>query len=181
MFLHLTSQIIEALRPYVSEKVVVDLGAGDMRLTALCARKLGAARVLAVDKEFGGVPRGRGVVPHPWLPRTTVLRSYFADVRADICVADLALVSWPANHAMPGLVHLLSCAKVVAYIGRNDAEDGTACGPRDLFEHMLSRDLLAVVEHADNDLVIVGALIPAGARRAPSKPEADGFAAWGAT
>lgn len=148
---------LECLRTFVAGREVTDLGAGDCA-NAMRIRRLGASKVIAVDKEtvITGVSIGRG-------PRSIVCeRSYFDGYWEPI---DVAFLSWPPNWHCPGLVQAIDRASIVAYLGKNT--DGSACGWRDLWEHLRGRSVLAECPHRRNTLIVYGA----GCSARPLLPE----------
>ena len=139
---HLTDAQTKALRNAVHGKVVADLGCGHGRLSATMT-DLGATTVHAVDKEDFRV-RHPHVVWH---------RSYFQhwDHPKDI---EVAVLSWPINNSLVGLVTLLHRFPYVVYLGKNT--EGSACGNPDLFRYLSGRESLLCVTDRRNTLVHYG-------------------------
>ena len=130
----------KALRPFVHERIVHDLGAGDLSLARVLL-KLGAREIVAVDKE---TPRARPP------DKIKVVKSPFqAYTPGDL---DVAFLSWPANYYLRGLIRLLQKAKTVVYLGKNT--DGTACGFDEMFAYLTKRQVAAHVPHPDNTLIV---------------------------
>jgi hypothetical protein len=131
----------EALREFVKDKQVHDLGAGDLTLS-IELLTLGARLVVAIDKEahLGASP-----------PGIVTVKTYFEDYAFPI---DVAFMSWPRNTMDFGLVRLVSGASVVAYLGKNT--DGTACGYPLLWNHLRNRKVLAHVPDRTNTLIVYG-------------------------
>lgn len=153
---------VKALRPFVAGRVVHDLGAGDMEKARLLLH-LGAEKVHAVEK-----------APYPFsLPlRIERHEMYFKDYRP--AEVDVALLSWPANHMMEGLLPLLVKAKTIIYLGKNT--DGTSCGFPALFVYLTIRRLLVHKPHPTNTLIIVGE--PLRKPRTPEHEELAGIRAY---
>jgi hypothetical protein len=131
-----------AIKMYVKDRRVHDLGSGDFALSAVL-HEMGA-KVTAVDYQTweGGsrVPAG-----------VEFVQSRFKDFVGDI---DVAFVSWPANNMNQGLVELLQKATKVIYLGKNT--DGTACGNPELFRYLSTRRLHAYLPDRHNNLLVVG-------------------------
>lgn len=170
----------EVLRRFVAGRVVHDLGAGaGAGACALC--ELGASKVVAVDELYRDDPEvrqhidavsyvaGRG----GWT--LVVQAEEFLDLLKRVEVGqetiDVAFVSWPVNRFVPELLALCAAARVVCYLG--SCTDGNACGCPELFEHFLSRELLAEVPHRANTLLVLGDRLPAP--RAPTGEEYAGL------
>lgn len=129
------------LAPFVRDRVVHDLGAGDLTLSHSLA-ELGAKCVVAVDKEE---------MPSPADPRIVRVRRAFRDHRDQI---DVAFLSWPwaPGSATADLVEIVARTKTVAYLGKNS--DGSACGAPFLFELFSRRRLVAYVPEVPNTLCV---------------------------
>lgn len=139
----LTPEMEALLVPHVAGKVVWDLGAGDLGYSKLLV-KLGASRVLAVEKER---------IRQPNHPGIELVLKRFHELDPDHI--EVAFLSWPANHSSPGLAHLLSKSDVVIYLGSNT--DMSACGTPDLFlHHLCGRELLGHAPHRRNTMLIYG-------------------------
>lgn len=138
----LTPEMGEILRPHIAGVEVWDLGAGDLvysrRLLAL-----GAKSVVAVDKS-----------EMPEDPTVKRVWAYFKDVAVPEGGIAVALVAWPQNTPLHGLVDILTRCRKVVYLGSNT--DGNACGNTGLFSHFLSRQVLAHVPYRRNSLVVYG-------------------------
>ncbi len=144
---------VETLAPFVRNKVVHDLGAGNLALSKALL-SMGARQVIAVDKEaVKGVHDQRTqAVPQ----RIQVVQRYFAQYQEPI---DTAFVSWPANNVSSdnALVKLLRRAERVIYLGKNT--DHSMCGTPVLFGHLVCRKLLAYAPQRENTLIVYGPLI----------------------
>jgi len=145
---------VKALWPYVKGRRVHDLGAGMCIETRMLAR-LGAARVVAVDKER---------MPMVAAARIEQRRCYFADLTPIEPKLDVAFVCWPQNYRAPGLAYLCGQANTVVYVGKNT--DGTACGSVDLFSTLLDRKVEVYLPERRSSLIIYGAYLGAGCPRA---------------
>lgn len=131
---------LKALGPLVHGKVIHDLGAGDLGL-ALELLKLGAAKVIAIDKEYNRTSFED--VP----PEIELRHQYFQDMHDEI---DTAFVSWPANYDN-GLLRVLMQTKTIIYLGKNT--DGSACGIPDLFRYLATRKVDTHVPSRYNTLI----------------------------
>ena len=119
------------LRRLVSGRAVYDLGAGFCGLAAWLRPY--AERIVAVDK-----------APMPPVYGIVQVQAYFVDW-APTEPIDIALLSWPVNHRMPGLIEILEEAGTVIYRGENDL--ASACGDAGLFRYLSGREVLAHYEH----------------------------------
>lgn len=154
---------LQLVRERVLGAEVYDLGAGDCRL-ARYLKRLGAARVVAVDKEplprrVAGVELEQGYF-HEWVTR--------APARLPV-----VFLSWPANHPMGGLVELVERADAVLYLGKNS--NGTACGWPGLFRSLLQRPVLNYSPDRENDLIVFGS---GSVTRGPTPHEQAALEAW---
>ena len=140
----LTPPMQALLAPLVARRVVWDLGAGDLTHARLLL-DLGAAGVIAVEKEWHKMPR-------PNDPRLRPLRMYFSSV--ELRPIEVAFLSWPTNHNLPGLLEILGMAEIVVYLGCNIG--GSACGFADLYRELATREPLACEEHRRNTLIAYG-------------------------
>jgi hypothetical protein len=141
-----TDEMKALVAELVRGKEVWDLGAGNLSGTRMMLR-MGAARVYAVDKEdfrLECTPRN-----------TTLLTCPFADLTLGDTEIDVALVAWPVNRSLPGLVSILERARTVVYLGSNVG--GDACGWPGLFRYLAGRELLEEVPHRRNSLLVYGA------------------------
>lgn len=134
----------KALVPYVTGKEVVDLGAGDLKLSHELVR-LGATVVHAIDKER---------MPTPLVPTVKTIQKTFAKYATRFPDGAVVFLSWPPNHELPELRQLLRRADVVIYLGKNT--DGRMCGTPTLFRHFLTRRLDEYVPHENNALIVYG-------------------------
>ena len=131
------------LRDLVKGKVVADLGCGMGMLTKLMAR-WGATRVHGVDKEPISYRNSKRVHWH---------RSYLAywQMPSDV---EIAVVAWPQNSPLQGLVELLQAVPHVVYIGRNT--DGTVCGNPALMRYLSGRAAIHHITQLANVLIHYG-------------------------
>ena len=128
------------VKQFVDGKTVVDLGSGDGERAEIL-KHLGGV-VVMVDKE-------------PSSPE--VVRESFKDLGTTIKLLhpDVIHLAWPSNHDT-GVIHLLSMAPVVIYVGKNT--DGSACGTPNLFARLRWREVLAYVPRRQNTLIVYGAI-----------------------
>jgi hypothetical protein len=165
----LTTEMLDAIRPYVEGKRVIDLGAGDGRKARFLVR-YGASHVTCVDKNL--MPYQFAGQNIQWHERT-----YFYDLvcNPNCPEYDVAFVSWPVNYRQPGLVELCERAKVVIYLGCN--YNGSACAFREFYQHLVGRELLDEHMTSRNALIIVGDKLEQP--RTPTFEEDCGLS-WGA-
>lgn len=132
------------LKRFIARRVVHDLGAGDLGV-AMELLNLRAASIVAVDELLFTSPT----------PRITCVKSPFSGFTKPVRTA---FVSWPWASQIPGLVPILKGAPTVIYLGSN--LDGSACGGRDLWEHFVTRRVLAHEPHRTNTLIVYGKTSP---------------------
>jgi len=152
-------RLTPVMEPLIAEiihgKEVWDLGAGDLDHAKHLLR-LGADRVMAVDKEGFSASKFRGTAIHP-------IHSYFQDVIPPAQGIEVAFVSWPANNRLPGLTDLLRASRVVIYLGNNTG--GAACGGLEMFDHLTRRKVVFHLPERRNSLIIYGDPLPEDERR----------------
>ena len=143
MYAQLSDAQTQYLRKIVKGKVVADLGCGDGVLTRLLAR-WGTSFVHGVDKELPPSRRTKKIRWHT---------SYFAywTLPTD---TDIAVVSWPRNGGILGLVELTRAAREVIYIGKNT--DWIACGTPALMGTLQQREALQYIPDRGNVLIHYG-------------------------
>lgn len=156
----LTPKMKEAIRPYVEDKIIVDLGAGDLtQAKILC--ELGAYTVHAVE------PAAPYIEPDCIYTYATHFRGMpaFED-------ATVVFISWPLPSLdFRELEPLFERAEHIIYLGSN--YDGTACGTPAMFLYLLSREIEQHIFHRTNDLIIYGRKL--GYARAPIRAELAGI------
>ncbi len=158
---HLNDEQEAVLRTFVAGYCVHDLGAGQLGLAKKLV-ELGAHMVTALDKEYSwNFHRYQANLPHVLLVGET-----FEEYARHGHFVDVAFISWPVAHHLPGLVDIIRQARTVIYLGSNF--DGTVCGSHDLFEHLLQREVLALVPHRFHRLIVYGMQ---GVQRAPLPEE----------
>lgn len=145
-----------AVKPFVRDRVVYDLGSGDDLELAAVLVGMRAKEVVAVD-----------TYPTPWhtttgygpkgtaFERVRYVRNYFENVTDPIRTA---FVSWPSNRPSEGLLRLVKRASLVIYLG--NCMDGTMCGSRELYGHLHGRKVLVHLPEKKNTLVVYGAKGP---------------------
>lgn len=136
-----TPKQTEVVARYVKGKVVHDLGAGKLALSAWLVH-IGAERVVAIDEiePCVGVPK-----------KVEFSNCHFWQYEAPI---DVAFVSWPSSWGPHGLVELIARSSTVIYLG--SCVDGNYCGSSELYQHFLRRELLEYVPHRSNSLEVLG-------------------------
>lgn len=142
-----------AVRHYVQGAEVLDLGAGDLHGTKALL-ELGASCVWAVD---------RNPMPKNTDPRIRTEICYFHNLRES---HDVVLASWVVNWAV-GLEPVLDEARIVVSLSKNT--DGTACGYRQMWEYLQTREVLVYCPDPRNTLTVYG---PNRVRRGPTGEEA---------
>lgn len=143
----LTDEQEAVVRNFVMGYNVHDLGAGQLGMAGKLM-ELGAHTVTAVDRIYS-----QQVIypPHPLI--RTVGESFVEYARHGHHV-DVALVSWPEVDEQQGIVQLVRDPRVVIYLGSNF--DGAACGSKEMFEQLLTHEVLATVPHRWNTLIVYG-------------------------
>lgn len=142
MFGELSNNQLQKLQPYVSNKIVYDLGAGTGEHSTILA-KLGAKQVVAVDKESIRISHS-----------SKILKIEKSFIEIEVKDIDIAFLSWPVNYHCNGLISLLKRSNRIVYLGRNT--NGTTCGTVDLFEYFLHRKLIDYISEYRNTLIIYG-------------------------
>jgi hypothetical protein len=137
---------------HVRGSIVHDLGCGPL-MPALRFLAESGALVHCVDKE----PAEEAMLK---LARESAAMGYHQCLFENYkpTKIEVAFVSWPANHHMPGLMRLLKMAHTIVYVGQNT--DYSACGFREMFTHFTTRPLLAHVPHPKNTLLVLGPHTP---------------------
>lgn len=135
----LTSTQNEYLRRAVEGRVVVDLGCGSGEL-AMSMSNMGAKIVHAVDKSPARIKH----------PSVVFHQSYFAHWKVPEPL-DVAVISWPQNYTLRGLIEILSTVPEVIYLGKNT--EGSACGTPPLFSYLASRNTVRCVADRRNTLI----------------------------
>lgn len=132
----LTPEQAKAILPYVKNRQVTDLGAGDLWFTKWAAKK--GAIVTAVDKYPQAVD----------IPGVRYVTSLFKDFTEPL---DVAVLSWPPNYACQLSVER---AEIVIYLGK--CTGGLSCGDDKLWKQLTAREALVYIPHWDNTLIIYG-------------------------
>lgn len=133
----------KALRPYITNQRVIDLGCGD------CER---ADILLSLDPEaIVGVD-----LDPPCKTSILTIAKDFKEALPEIFSfkPTIAHLAWPINNECPGLVPILHHVPTVIYVGCNT--DGTSCGNRDLFKHFITREILLHIPNRQNTLIVYG-------------------------
>lgn len=132
------------LRHVVAGKVVADLGCGDGTLSRAMVG-MGALHVHAVDKAPFKIPGASKSTSH---------QTYFQDWVAAPHGIEVAVVCWPQNNSLPGLVEILRGIQHVVYVGKNT--DGSACGHPGLHTYLAGRESLRCIPYPRNVLIHYG-------------------------
>ena len=133
----------DAVAHAVKGQIVVDLGAGCCELSKKLV-ELGAKQVLAVDKEF---PLGF-IKPYPKVQR---IHQRFEEL--PFYPTAVHFISWPPNWEC-GLLQHIKAAGIIVYLGKNT--DGMSCATRDIWEYLVTREILAYAPHKKNTLIVYG-------------------------
>lgn len=140
-YANLDAKQVELICSLIKDKRVLDLGAGGLEISRLCAKT--AFSVCAVDcKKPSDLALPKNV---------SFVQAYFDRIKID---ADVAIVSWPINNhpASIGLIGALTNIKTVIYIGVNDGRV-TMCGTPLLWEYLTTRELDGHLSGVNNVLV----------------------------
>jgi hypothetical protein len=140
-----TEAMTEAARSVVAGKVVYDLGAGRLGHSRRLL-ELGAEHVFAVDKEKASDAWWRG-------KPITFVQTYFDNLDVPDRI-EVALVAWPTNHRLTGLIDILERCERVIYLGSNC--NGDMCGWPGMWDYLHFREIEAHVPHHKNSLIIYG-------------------------
>lgn len=129
------------VKPFVEDRLVHDLGAGDLKLAAVLAH-LGASQVIAIDKE-----------PYIHTPPRKVhpVTCRFEDYPGPI---DVGFLSWPRNTFDRGLLSIVLKTKLLIYLGTNTS--GSACGFPQMWQQLIQREVLAHEPNEPNTLIVYG-------------------------
>lgn len=140
----------DAFARAVEDRFVLDLGSGANPKLSVLAMELGAASVVAVDKEPLAVALPYGV---------TYRQESFANFNRNVSRIDLALVSWPWVTDR-SLLYLIEKSDMVLYLGKNT--DLVRCGSpktrihRDLWRLLSRRPAIAHVPAPGEVLIVYG-------------------------
>lgn len=166
-FGHMSDAQCAEVVPVVKDRVIHDLGAGDLGMAHLLV-ELGAKHVVAVDRAESIAVKALkpdGPIEFHRMDHDAYVSQGMRD-RYEMVSApsprfaqpqkpDVVFMSWPFNMPDSGLLLLASMAKSVIYLGSNWG--GTACGFPDLFEHFVTRELVAHIPERPNTLIVLGA------------------------
>jgi len=139
---HLNSDQSVAVQPHVKDRVVFDLGAGDLELSKVLLT-LGASKIVAID---------RHEMPDPDSPHIRRVTGYFDDVVIPAGL-DLVFMSWPVNW-QTGLVSWALAAKTIIYLG--SCTGGSMCGTPQLWDLLSRREILTHVPSRSGTLTVYG-------------------------
>ncbi len=150
----LTTEQEHVLRKYINGRDVLDVGSGDGVLSLTLAR-LGAHRVLAVDKEDYVAPP-----KHPD-SITYKLGMFLTSLGADETLGHDLFVSWPpSTYVIEGLFEVpttWSIGQRLIYLGVN--YNGSVCGSRDFWRALSTRQILACVT-GPHTMIIYDMMVP---------------------
>jgi hypothetical protein len=153
----------EAVRYYVRNQLVYDLGAGLLGWAEKLAQ-FGAEHVTAVDDIYKDPRENVLNNCRAWKkcePANVTLddRSFREFHRTGPNALHTAFIAWPHNTygKTMGLELLASKAKTVIYIGKN--LDGTACGSPHLWDHLSQRKVLCFLPAVRNSLIVYGRVL----------------------
>lgn len=160
----------QTLRKVVTDKQVIDCGAGSLELSNIIAN-LGALSVTALDPIWANSAK-----PQPLLHEAVTLLpltfKQFLPLLGEEPF-DVAVVSWPINNeqTMLDLLRILRKVPVVVYIGSNF--NGSACASPVFFQQMLRRRLVAEHEDLRNTMLVYGSALAKA--REPTDEESAGM------
>jgi hypothetical protein len=149
-------QMDELVRPLVQGHQVYDLGAGTLGHTHRLL-SLGASSVVAVDKQPFNPALYQGY------PIQALGRIQFHQVVVPTGGIKVALLAFPDNRPLSGLIPLLKRCETVIYLGCN--VDGTACGWPALWDYFHFREIKGHVPHPRNSLILYGRHLEESERR----------------
>jgi hypothetical protein len=154
-------QMDAVVRPLVQGHTAYDFGAGTLG-HSFRLLELGASSVVAVDKN----PFNPSL--HHGYPIQALGRIRFHQVVVPPGGIKVALLAFPDNHPLDGLIPLLKRCETVIYLGSNVG--GTACGWPALWDYLHFREIVGHVPHPKNSLIAYGRHLEASERR-PLKGE----------
>lgn len=144
-FAVLDAPALALVQKWTAGKHVWDVMCGHGDLTAALLRVRGARAphsVESCDKETTLKPRAR------WQHTRCLVEDWRPSAAADV-----ALLSFPINWAVPGLPRLLARVERVVYIGANRYP--SSCGGPDLWRHLLARPVLDAHQVAERESMVV--------------------------
>ena len=142
-----TRQIDCVISKFVRNKNVFDLGAGSGELSMALLNEFNANLVYAVDCKETYIKDVSD--------RLIVIQDEFKNIFDLVKSSDIAFVSWPVNYRN-GLPSLIREFNTVIYLGSNVGCN--SCGTVNLFQHFLTRKILAHIPFKRNSLTVYGAL-----------------------
>lgn len=144
-------QII-ALGKAIEGRDVHDFGCG-VGVFTRALEQLGPKSVVGIDKEHMAMELAN---KHMRTDITKFVCADFAEYAWDSSEAfDVGIISWPVNWRNLGLVQLLERCKTIIYIGKNT--NSTACGGPELFEYLVTREVVEYIPAFTNVLCVYGA------------------------
>lgn len=136
----------DVLKKHVRNRIVHDFGSGSTIPLVGPLLESDAFSVICVDKD----PLHPSVGELP--SKVTYVRKAFENYNTPSI--DVALLAWPRNDRLPGLLRLLKYARKIVYLGKNT--DGCLCGNPELFQYFLKRALLDYVPERTNTMIALG-------------------------
>lgn len=136
----LTEDMAAAIGMVVEDEEVWDLGAGHDPLSLNFLSII--RRLNLVEKENYFLKESKKV---------KVYNKYFIDLDIET-LGGVAILSWPSNNRLQGLVPLLRRFHTIVYLGKNNKY--SVCGNFNLYTYLISREPLFYVPHPQNDLII---------------------------
>lgn len=142
----LTEKMKQAIAFAVGGKHAFDFGAGDRVRTSELIQ-FGAKHVTSIEKEGCSYP------PKTYKsPKNTFFHGSLIEYPVPEHI-DVACLFWPINSSqMDSVLLFLEVSDIIIYLGRHDAH--TACGSKLLWAYLSTREVITVIEHYRNDLII---------------------------
>lgn len=153
MYGFIGKEMTTALEGLVKGKRVWNLGCGTGSTEPQLLKRLGATSVYAVDK----ARRNHTVLPNSVTECGVITwcDMYYIEFMDKFTeTADVALIKWPDNGPLVGMVPLLAKCDVVVYVGTNAGF--TACGNQALWRYLANREFVSDVKGHHNDMIVYG-------------------------
>lgn len=156
---------LDALRPFIKNKVIHDLGAGPLGFSHTLIQ-LSAKHVVAVDSCYKSPSENHLNNCNKWKsgsPKISLRAETFEEfARSNKRVLRTVVVSWPMNTRATNagdiyLSVLVALAHTVIYIGTNF--DGSACGGPMLFRELRRREVRLHAPAPLNSLIVYGKVL----------------------
>lgn len=144
-----TAAQLRLIEAFCAGKDILDLGGRDGSFAHHLLSK-GAGRATCLDHSKG--------LQRIIAKNLTHYKGTFADFHSAFPNRrwDVGIMSWPVKFVslIGAVIPILGNCKAVVYLGKNSAS--TQCGSRDLWEYLLSRELLIQSERKETSVLIYG-------------------------